>query len=175
MLWWSITAILAVAFAVLALSNALYDLTSPPLLSFHVWLRKLYSLAAFASVGYSYSRARLGGGAQQPLWESGAAVGAYSACIELLQFAPDVPGTTGPAHILPIDQAKLCVLAALHEQQRGLAPCDSREEGRRGAAEVSIGFVQLLVRFRCIGVEQLRAIRAELEEAVSVVVPPLSA
>jgi hypothetical protein len=86
MLWWSITAILAVAFAVLALSNALYDLTSPPLLSFHVWLRKLYSLAAFASVGYSYSRARLGGGAQQPLWESGAAVGAYSACIELLQF-----------------------------------------------------------------------------------------
>ena len=45
--WWWITAIAAVIFFYLATSNAVYDLTSPVALDFHVLLRKAYSMIAF--------------------------------------------------------------------------------------------------------------------------------
>jgi hypothetical protein len=40
-----------------ALSNQLYDLTSPPAFSWHVVLRKLYSIIAFALLGFTLRRA----------------------------------------------------------------------------------------------------------------------
>jgi hypothetical protein len=88
----------------------------------------------------------------------------------LLQLAPDVPGTTSTAHILAINQAELLVFATLYEQQRSLALGYSREQGWRSAAEISVGIFQLLVRLWGVRVQQLRAIGAELEDAVSVVV-----
>jgi hypothetical protein len=77
---WVVFAAIALAFFWAALSNDVYNLTSPPALSWHVLLRKLYSVIAFAVVGGAFA------------WASGASVrqsavviGAYSAAIEIGQ------------------------------------------------------------------------------------------
>jgi hypothetical protein len=83
--WLRIALALAVA-AVLfwaATSNEVYDATSPPGLSFHVLLRKAYSIAAFALVGFTADRA-LGPTARAAL-RGAVLVGAYSAAIEIVQ------------------------------------------------------------------------------------------
>jgi hypothetical protein len=73
-------AVVALAFFGAALSNEVYNLTSPPAFLWHVLLRKLYSIVAFALVGGIY------------VWASGASVrqsaisiAAYSGAIELGQ------------------------------------------------------------------------------------------
>ncbi|HEX3550192.1 MAG TPA: hypothetical protein VHT53_07455 [Candidatus Elarobacter sp.] len=66
-----------------ATSNAVYETTSPSALSFHVLLRKAYSIAAFALVGFTADRA-LGPSVRGPL-RAALLVGAYSAAIEVTQ------------------------------------------------------------------------------------------
>lgn len=77
---WLVFAVLAVGFFVIALNGDVYNITSPPALSWHVLLRKSYSIVAFALVGGSF------------VWASGATllvstlvVALYSAGIELGQ------------------------------------------------------------------------------------------
>ncbi len=66
-----------------ATSNEVYDVTSPPGLSFHVLLRKTYSIAAFALVGFTADKA-LGPSARAGL-RAALVVAAYSAAIEVAQ------------------------------------------------------------------------------------------
>ncbi|HWT04248.1 MAG TPA: hypothetical protein VN224_00695 [Xanthomonadales bacterium] len=68
-----------------ATSNEVYDLTSPPGLSFHVVLRKTYSIAAFALVAFTADKA-LGPSARAGL-RGALALAAYSAAIEVVQAA----------------------------------------------------------------------------------------
>jgi hypothetical protein len=68
-----------------ATSNEVYDLTSPPALSFHIVLRKTYSIVAFALVGFTADKA-LGPSARAAL-RAALAVAAYSAAIEVVQAA----------------------------------------------------------------------------------------
>ncbi len=77
---WLLFAVIAIGFFFTALSNDVYNATSPPTLSWHVLLRKSYSIVAFAIVGLSY------------IWASGASlrtsavvVAIYSGCIEVGQ------------------------------------------------------------------------------------------
>jgi hypothetical protein len=83
--WTGAAAAVAAVLYVMALSNAVYELTSPVSLSWHVLLRKTYSIGAFALVGYLAGRAapewrrRAGPGALALL------VAAYSAAIEIGQ------------------------------------------------------------------------------------------
>jgi hypothetical protein len=71
---------------VAACSNAFYELTSPHFLSWHVLLRKAYSIVAFTLVGYLYRRARVENGAVHLTVATVVAVAAYSAAIEVGQF-----------------------------------------------------------------------------------------
>ena len=66
-----------------ATSDLVYEATSPGELSFHVVLRKAYSIAAFALVGFSADKA-LGPSAQAVL-RAAILVGLYSAAIEVTQ------------------------------------------------------------------------------------------
>lgn len=64
----------------------MYEATSPSGLSFHVVLRKFYSIVAFAVVGFCFAKARKIDGASTSLAAVGALVGAYSLAIEITQF-----------------------------------------------------------------------------------------
>lgn len=66
-----------------ATSNEVYEVTSPAALSFHVLLRKAYSIAAFALVGFTADKA-LGHSAFATL-RGAVAVAAYSAAVEIVQ------------------------------------------------------------------------------------------
>ncbi|HEY0393299.1 MAG TPA: hypothetical protein VGD01_02275 [Candidatus Elarobacter sp.] len=66
-----------------ATSNEVYDVTSPHAFSFHVVLRKAYSIAAFALVGFTADRA-LGPSARAGL-RGAVLVAAYSGAIEIVQ------------------------------------------------------------------------------------------
>ena len=77
---WVAFAAVAVAFFLIALNGDIYNLTSPPALSFHVLLRKSYSIVAFALIGGAF------------IWASGApvrtaaiVVAVYSGAIEVAQ------------------------------------------------------------------------------------------
>lgn len=83
-LWWGLTTVIAAVFFFIALSDAVYEATTPP-----GWLgvlaRKIYSVGAFAIVGYCFSQAlRLGSGERSPFVIAGA-VALYSAAIEIGQ------------------------------------------------------------------------------------------
>lgn len=81
--WTAVTGVVAATLFWAAVSNEVYDLTSPPFLSFHVVLRKAYSIAAFALVGFSADNA-LGPSARASL-RGALLVAAYSAAIEVGQ------------------------------------------------------------------------------------------
>jgi hypothetical protein len=80
-----LAAIAAIVLSGAALSGTVYETTSPTSLDFAVVLRKLYSLVAFALVGYLVARARRA--ARQPAAPLiiGAIVAFYSAFIEAMQ------------------------------------------------------------------------------------------
>jgi hypothetical protein len=83
---WTVAAIVvALALYAIAVSNAAYELTSPSSLSFHVWLRKTYSIVAFTLVGYLFRRAALEHGSKRPMLVSILGTGLYSAAIEVGQ------------------------------------------------------------------------------------------
>jgi len=64
-LWWGATAVVAMVFFIVALSDTVYTLTSPPGL-FQVLLRKGYSVLAFAVLGYLFTKALRASGGQGP-------------------------------------------------------------------------------------------------------------
>lgn len=81
--------LVAAALYAIALSDAAYELTSPVELSFHVLLRKTYSIVAFALVGYLLRRALRESGRDAPratIVACIAGVAAYSAAIEVGQW-----------------------------------------------------------------------------------------
>jgi hypothetical protein len=69
-----------------ALSQSFYELTSPSYLSWHVLLRKAYSVAAFATVGYLLRRSLAEHGRSRVVLPCVAGVALYSALIEAGQF-----------------------------------------------------------------------------------------
>jgi hypothetical protein len=89
--WWSMAAVFSVVLLVAALDNGVYEATSPTSLSYHVLLRKLYSVVAFAVVGFPIARARQLTGRSATASSIGWLVAGYSAVIELLQFFLDPP------------------------------------------------------------------------------------
>jgi len=89
--WWGIAAVFSVALLVAAVDNGVYEATSPTSLSYHVLLRKLYSVVAFAVVGFPITRARQLTGRSAAASSIGWVVAGYSAVIEVLQFFLDPP------------------------------------------------------------------------------------
>ncbi len=77
---WLIFWVLAIGFFALALSNDVYNVTSPPAFSWHVLLRKFYSIVAFTIVGAAYVRAS---GAS--VLRASVAIALYSGAIEIGQ------------------------------------------------------------------------------------------
>jgi hypothetical protein len=84
-MWIAVAVAVAAALFWAATSNEVYDVTSPPGFSFHILLRKTYSIAAFALVGFTADKA-LGPSARAAL-RGALAVAAYSAAIEVAQAA----------------------------------------------------------------------------------------
>lgn len=85
--WTYITLALAATFYVLALSHEVYDLTSPHVLTWHIFLRKVYSVVAFAAIA-AFLRADLSERRVRPtnaLVACMLALAAYSAAIEVGQ------------------------------------------------------------------------------------------
>jgi hypothetical protein len=82
--WRASALIIAAALFWVATSDVVYELTSPHALTFHVLLRKAYSIAAFALVGFTADKA-LGPSARAVL-RGALVVGLYSAAIELAQW-----------------------------------------------------------------------------------------
>lgn len=83
--------VFSVALLVAAVDNGVYEATSPTSLSYHVLLRKLYSVVAFAVVGFPIARARQLTGSSATASSIGWVVAGYSAVIEVLQFFLDPP------------------------------------------------------------------------------------
>jgi hypothetical protein len=81
--WKAAALLIAAALFWAATSDEVYDATSPPTLSWHVLLRKAYSIAAFALVGFSADKAL--GPSARPLLRAALLVAAYSAAIEVAQ------------------------------------------------------------------------------------------
>jgi len=77
--------LVAGALFALAISNAVYEATSPGWFTFHVLLRKSYSVFAFALVGFAYVRTLQAWGRGTQLFGTALVVGLYSALIELGQ------------------------------------------------------------------------------------------
>jgi hypothetical protein len=92
MIWrpWTLAAgLVAGALYAIALSDAVYELTSPIALSWHVLLRKTYSIGAFTLVGYLLRRALRENGRESrraTIVACVAGVAAYSAAIEFGQW-----------------------------------------------------------------------------------------
>jgi hypothetical protein len=83
---WTILACgLAIVFFALALSTTVYEVTSPSALSWHVVLRKAYSIIAFSLVGYAARRAFDEHAISRSPLVTVLAVAAYSALIEIAQ------------------------------------------------------------------------------------------
>jgi hypothetical protein len=83
--WLVLCAAISVTLFVVAVSNAMYEITSPPWLPFHVLLRKAYSVLAFALVGFTLERTTQTAGRAWGPARVGLSVGLYSALIELCQ------------------------------------------------------------------------------------------
>lgn len=83
---WTISAsVVAVIFFAAAISNEFYQLTSPLALSWHVLLRKMYSVIAFALVGYLMRRALAEHGRASVVVPCIVGIAAYSGAIEVVQ------------------------------------------------------------------------------------------
>lgn len=84
---WALAACAVLLYAV-ALSNQAYEATSPSSLSFHVLLRKGYSIGAFALIGFLAARSRVKG--IRGWIPVAIAIALYSTAIEIGQYAEGV-------------------------------------------------------------------------------------
>lgn len=82
--WRASALIIAATLFWVATSDVVYEMTSPRALTFHVLLRKAYSIAAFALVGFSADKAL--GPSTRAVLRGALLVGLYSAAIELAQW-----------------------------------------------------------------------------------------
>ncbi|MFN2461476.1 MAG: hypothetical protein ABR591_12450 [Candidatus Velthaea sp.] len=85
---WLLVLALAGGLFALALSNEAYDLTSPPSLTYHVLLRKIYSIGAFTLVGAALLWA-WSPPPRRALLLAAACIAAYSGLIETGQKIAD--------------------------------------------------------------------------------------
>ncbi|MBV9440531.1 MAG: VanZ family protein [Candidatus Eremiobacteraeota bacterium] len=83
--WIAAASALAAVLFWAATSNVVYDIMSPAGLSWHVVLRKGYSIAAFALLGFTADKAL--GPSARPMLRAALLVAAYSAAIEVAQAA----------------------------------------------------------------------------------------
>jgi lipoprotein signal peptidase len=81
---WIAVAVVTFFFAI-ALSDAVYELTSPSYFEWHVLLRKVYSLIAFAVVGAAFGRAAHEWNRPLSLLQTAFAVALFSSAIEVGQ------------------------------------------------------------------------------------------
>lgn len=86
-MWTIATALFAATLFVLALNADVYEATSPHWLTWHVALRKAYSIGAFFCVAYLFRRALAEHGATRVVARCIVATALYSAAIEVGQFA----------------------------------------------------------------------------------------
>jgi hypothetical protein len=89
--WWAAAVFACVVLLVAAVDNGVYEATSPTAWSFHVVLRKIYSVVAFAVVGFFVARARQLTGRSASAASIGWTIAGYSAVIEVLQYFLDPP------------------------------------------------------------------------------------
>jgi len=75
----------AALFLALAISRSVYDLTSPGNWPLHLLARKLYSIVAFAIIGYFFGETAAESGSPARPLVAGGAIGLYSLCIEVAQ------------------------------------------------------------------------------------------
>ena len=85
--WTIAAAIVAAVLLAVAVSHSVYDWTSPRWLTWHIALRKFYSIVAFALVGFCLRRALVENGRRKVVAPCILWLAAYSATIEFLQFA----------------------------------------------------------------------------------------
>ena len=86
MKWWTLAAcLLATALFAVALRADVYEVTSPPAWSSHVFLRKVYSIVAFTLVGYAARRAAREHGVVLTATTTVVGTAAYSGLIEVGQ------------------------------------------------------------------------------------------
>jgi len=83
-LWWALTIVVAAALFVVALSDSVYNLTSPPG-PFQILLRKGYSIVAFAVVGWLFARSLIASDTPKSALFVGLFIANYSALIEISQ------------------------------------------------------------------------------------------
>jgi hypothetical protein len=84
---WTIAAIVVAAtLYALAINDAFYVLTSPSYLSWHVLLRKIYSIIAFTLVGYLFRRSAGERGGSRFITVAVLGTACYSAAIEVGQL-----------------------------------------------------------------------------------------
>ena len=81
----------ALVLLALAVNNGVYDLTSNPSWDYYIVLRKLYSIVAFAIVGYAVARARQTSGLSASPLVIGGIIAGYSTVIEIAQYFLDPP------------------------------------------------------------------------------------
>lgn len=82
--WWTLTIVLAAIFFALAQSDTVYEVTSPPG-PLQIILRKSYSIAAFAIVGFLLSRSFRASGRSKRALYIGAGISIFSLLIEITQ------------------------------------------------------------------------------------------
>lgn len=83
--WFALSVLVALILFLVAVSNAAYEATSPSWLSWHVLLRKGYSLAAFGLVGLLFAHTARAFDRPSGAVPVGLMVLSYSALIELGQ------------------------------------------------------------------------------------------
>lgn len=89
--WWAAAVAASLVLLVAAVDNGVYEATSPTAWSFHVILRKVYSIVAFAIVGFFVARARRLTSRSASAPSIGWTIAGYSAVIEVLQYFLDPP------------------------------------------------------------------------------------
>jgi hypothetical protein len=93
---WTFAAIVVAAtLYALAINDAFYELTSPTFLSWHVWLRKAYSIIAFTLVGYLFRRSLGERGGSRFITVAVLGSAFFSAAIEVGQFLAGSPEGLG--------------------------------------------------------------------------------
>ncbi|GAC1348973.1 MAG: hypothetical protein NVSMB19_01810 [Vulcanimicrobiaceae bacterium] len=85
--WTAAAVAVGIVLYVAALSNEFYALTSPTTLSWHVALRKAYSVVAFGALAYLVRRALVERGRRGVVVATIATLALFSAAIELGQWA----------------------------------------------------------------------------------------
>jgi hypothetical protein len=93
--WTTAAIVVAATLFALAINDSFYELTSPSSLSWHVLLRKGYSIIAFTLVGYLFRRSLRERGGSRFITVAVLGTACYSAAIEVGQFFAGSPEGLG--------------------------------------------------------------------------------